>query len=72
MSIQPDPRDTRDLARDAAIHGGVDEETLLEAYQKVQRRKQQADDEQARDLWDEAEQALLGAIGRARREGENT
>lgn len=74
MSIQqasPNPRDARDLARDAAINGGLDEDTLMDAWREVRQCKQQADGDN-RELWDDAEQALLGAISRARRDGDQT
>jgi len=61
------PRDTADLAREAAIRGGISESTLVDAYKRVQRQKQQAQDDDKREQWDDAEQALLGAIAATRR-----
>jgi len=67
MSVQPDPHDVRDLARDVAEGGyDADEETLKKALERVRAEKCQADADD-REPWDEAEQALLGALSETRR-----
>jgi len=56
-----------DLAEDYLVVPDKVDRTLADALDRVRRRKQQAQDEQAREQWDDAEQALLGALGAVRR-----